>query len=67
MAYTLNPSGQPDENGVYRKFFCSITHESYPNQAVETEFENVTQAGAEDLAAALDATVQANPTQYFGS
>lgn len=66
MAYSLNPSGQPDENGVYRKVFCQITHTSYPDQAVETEFENVTQAAAEDLGAALDAAVQANPAQYFG-
>jgi hypothetical protein len=67
VAYALDPSGDPDENGVYRKWYCRITLDAYPDQAVETEFEQMNEADATDAAETLDATVTANPQNYFGS
>lgn len=67
MAYNLTPSGDPDENGVYRKIYCTVTHPDFPGQAVETEFENTTVADAETSAQDLDDLVAANPAGYFTS
>ncbi len=67
MAYEIIPKGDPDSDGVQRRWFANVFDiDGHPDQRVETEYEGMEQADADAAAAALEQDVLADPAKYFG-
>lgn len=66
MAYALTQRDASIDENEPQRWAVRITLDAYPNMALETEYDDMDRADADDAASTLDATVSADPVTYFG-